>query len=611
MITDPDPKFVTDIFSIDSRDVYVIPKYQRDFTWESKHWIRLYNDIKKNQSHFLGAIICIEREIRNKISYYEIVDGQQRVTTLSLFIAAFYKKMLYLERDHSFSTSKEREDFQDERKNLGRRILRNGILRLQLAVINDNEKDFENILKEVGIIDSPIMNIEYKNRRLYEAFSYLSEKLSNKKFNEVNCLLENLKNVHVIQIKADTDSSAFSIFESLNNTGQPLGPLDLIKNKFFRELEGYNQKLKDLHTMDYQDRILSDENALDYWKNIFKNIDEKEGRVSFLKHYAATYKIKDRLDSRNITIIGKNTNERLIEMYEKFVEIDPIRFLKQLSEKSNYYTYFTNPEERCHIQEIKNELILLKYISAVPARTFLLYLFTRYENDRVLQKDVLNILIKYFIRHHVTQYPDNRKLNKIFLDLIEELMKNGPIDKTIIESYLNVDDKRSDIDKFVTGLKELKYSTSNTNLIRSVFWIIEDPYRSVEHPKNFFEKTDGENPEFIWTLEHIMPQTLTPSWEITLHLTEGQNAAEIHKKWLHSIGNLTLTGYNRNLFNKPFLEKLNYGEQGIPKGLKNGIFLNQEFENWIEDRWSENDIESRRNRLIENIKTHLKFSGEH
>ena len=86
MITDPDPKFVTDLFSIDSREVYTIPKYQRDFTWESKHWVRLYDDVIKNQSHFLGAIICIDREIRDRITYYEIVDGQQRTTTIALLL---------------------------------------------------------------------------------------------------------------------------------------------------------------------------------------------------------------------------------------------------------------------------------------------------------------------------------------------------------------------------------------------------------------------------------------------------------------------------------------------------------------------------------------------
>ena len=106
-------------------------------------------------------------------------------------------------------------------------------------------------------------------------------------------------------------------------------------------------------------------------------------------------------------------------MYEKYVEINPIRFLKQLSEKSDYYTLFLSPENKAPT-EIKDELILLKYVSAIPARPFLLYIFTRYPTDRTFQKQVLDILIKYFIRRHITQYPDNRKLNKIFVDNVRD-----------------------------------------------------------------------------------------------------------------------------------------------------------------------------------------------
>lgn len=614
MINDPDPKYIIDLLGVELRDVYSIPKYQRDFSWHSKHWIRLYEDIEKDHAHFLGAIICVDRGKTNNITHYEIVDGQQRFTTMALFTCAVYKRMMELETADQFPDSKKLEEFIDERKNMGKRIVKSNTLKLQLSVINDNKDDFDNILKEIKLIDQPIRNTGYKSRRLYESFQYLYENLHNKELNEFLSIFDNLKNAYVIQIKADTDSSAYSIFESLNNTGQPLGPLDLIKNKFFRELDGFNTKLKQIDPIHFDERTLTDENALTYWDNIFKNIPKREDRFDFLKHYLSTFSLKEMVEETGVQLKSKNANEKLIEIYEKYVELDPASFLKDLSKKSDYYSLFVEPQEKQNISEIKNELILLKYISAVPSRTFLLYIFSNFEGDRLFQKGVLNILIKYFIRRHVTQYPDNRKLSKIFLDLIIACKLQENVSLNFIEKFLIISEYSRNREIFETELKNLNYSSGNSDLLRSLFWIVENPFRTRENSKDFFAKTEvieDEDPEYIWTLEHILPQKMKAPWITTMQLTREQDPAEIHKLWVHTLGNLTLTGYNRNLSNRPFLEKLMYGvDTGDPKGLKNRIHLNIEFENQTEDRWTPQNIESRQTRLVQEISNALKFSNE-
>lgn len=615
MITDPDPKYIVDLLGIELREIYSIPKYQRDFSWESKHWTRLYEDIENDHDHFLGAIICVEREVKDRIHYYEIVDGQQRITTMALFICAVYKRMMELEITNHFSTEKELEAFRDDRKNIGKRIVKNDVLKLRLSFINSNKDDFNNILKEVNLLDQPVRDFEYRTRSLYKTFNFFYEQVKNKEnFQDFIKLIENLSNAYVIQIKANTDSSAYSIFESLNNTGLALGPLDLIKNKFFRELEKYNADLLQNDPTHFDDLTLTDENALHYWDNIFRNIEKRQDRIDFLKHYSALYFTKEEMEANNVTLKSKNANEKLIETFEKFVEVKKINFLKELSKKSEFYSLFVDPKNKPNILEIKNELILLDYISAVPSRTFLLYIFSRYENDRLLQKGILKVLIKYFVRHHVTQYPDNRKLSKIFLDLAKECEEHGPINPEFVETYLNTIDRCKNKTTFEDGLKKLKYSSGNADLIRSLFWIIEDPYRNRENPKDFFAKTEtneGEEPEYIWTLEHILPQKMKANWIATLHLTPNQNPNDIHELWIHSLGNLTLTGYNRTLSNKPFLNKLNCNsETGVPIGLKNGIHLNEEFEELTEDSWTPIDIENRRDRLVREISEKLKFFNE-
>jgi uncharacterized protein with ParB-like and HNH nuclease domain len=614
MITDPDPKYIIDLLGVELRDIYSIPKYQRDFSWDKKHWERLYEDIENDHAHFFGAIICVEREKSKNITHYEIVDGQQRITTMAILICAIYKRMMDLEKTDQFINEKNREEFIDERKNMGKRIIKNNTLKLQLSVINDNNEDFNNLLREIKLIDQPVRNFDYRSRKLYVAFEFFYENLKLIKLEEFPTIFENIKNAYVIQIKADTDSSAYSIFESLNNTGQPLGPLDLIKNKFFRELDGYNSKIQQEDPIHFDELSLTDENALAYWNNIFKNILDRQDRFDFLKHYSSTYSLKEQVEKAKCELKCKNANEKLIEIYEHYVEINPITFLKDLSEKSDYYSLFVSPEEKLNIPDIKNELILLDYISAVPSRTFLLYIFSKYFNNREFQKDVLNIMIKYFIKRHITQFPDNRKLSKIFIDLIEVCEKNKTITIEFIESYLNDPSRCKPIENFKSELKNLKYSSGTSDLLRSIFWIIENPYRTREYPKDFFAKTEsneGEESEYVWTLEHILPQKMKSSWLTTLQLTQDQDPDIVHKLWVHTLGNLTLTGYNRNLSNRPFLEKLMYGvDSGDPKGLKNRTRLNIEFENQTEDRWTPHDIENRQNRLIQEISDQLKFSNE-
>ncbi|MDD1690518.1 MAG: DUF262 domain-containing HNH endonuclease family protein [Methanoregula sp.] len=606
MITEPKPNFISDLFSIDSRFDYFIPKYQRSYSWDEEHWSRLYEDINGDESHFLGAIICINRK-PGAISAYEIVDGQQRITTITLFFAAIYRRMLELEADRSkFEDNPDFERFILARKNLGQRILREHQVKLTLAIINDDKKNFEALLREVKIIDAPNRELSYQNSMIYRSYSFLYDKISEMDPVPLLKIFKNLRDAHVIQIMADTTSSAYNIFESLNNTGEELGPIDLIKNKFFRDF----------------DRIehpnFSDENALTYWDNIIKNLSTKDNKIAknnqidFLKHYSTTFLLKERLASRGAQIEGRNSNEQLIDIYEKFVVKNPEQFLKVFSKKSDYYSMFLNPEKLGANNVLKNELILLKYISAIPSRIFLLYIFTKYETDELFKKEILKVLIKYFIRQHITKFPDNRNLNKIFQNLIVLCKNTDDLTVNMIEDYLKSPTNSESLDNFENGLRELKYSSSNSNFIRSIFSIIEERYRHIQNPKPFFERDDDD--AFTWTLEHILPQKLTESWINTLHVLPGENASEIHKMWVHSLGNLTITAYNGSYSNNPFLYKLNYGDiEGNEKGLKNQrIFLNKDFDNWPEDEdhWTVNDIISRRERLIIAIKRELKYRTE-
>jgi uncharacterized protein with ParB-like and HNH nuclease domain len=238
---------VSDIFKTEADIKYVIPKYQREYTWGKWQWEALFDDIQTNgKGHFIGSIICIDQSTDAlETSDLEVVDGQQRLTTLSLLYAAIYSVIEERKDDLEF------EQQLEQLKLKQRLILKkdNETIRLEPSFQNHNYSDYKSILKEAKLIKEADRKNNAGNRKLFKSYRYFRNRLSEQvvekdgsktyvfSVKELFSFLDKIGNACLVKIEVSTHSDAFTLFESLNNRGVPLSAIDLIKNKLLAKLE--------------------------------------------------------------------------------------------------------------------------------------------------------------------------------------------------------------------------------------------------------------------------------------------------------------------------------------------------------------------------------------
>src|SRR3989338_9674730 len=234
---------IHELFSPELVIKYVIPKYQREYTWKKENWDDLFNDIMGENNFeegpFLGSIICVNKTTETVLSpILEIIDEQQRLTTISLLYAAIHAR-LSIEK-------KEDDEFKSELINLKYKLVQKKKpkeTKLELSYQNNNFEDYKEILEESEILE--VKEGRPRNlgkRRLYKAYSFFLVKLEPYSFTEVRRLLDKINSSHIIKIEVNTSSDAFNLFESINNRGVPLSAIDLIKNSLLSHLEKNKSK---------------------------------------------------------------------------------------------------------------------------------------------------------------------------------------------------------------------------------------------------------------------------------------------------------------------------------------------------------------------------------
>ena len=252
------------VANVGTQNIFEIPEYQRPYVWKKEHWETLFTDIVDNDfGYFVGAIICAKKENQGtfastRYTKYDVVDGQQRLTTLSIFLAAIYAVLN--KYDEKILSKKQKASFEQIERQLAVEISDDKFLTRVLPHNKDNIDDYLNILMEAfpDIItkDTLSYNISIKDkdgRRLIpKAYEYFkkciteyaegdNEQYKANSVEQINRIIEILNKVNSTQlviIKADSHSSANTLFEALNNRGEPLTITDLIKNQLFAALKG-------------------------------------------------------------------------------------------------------------------------------------------------------------------------------------------------------------------------------------------------------------------------------------------------------------------------------------------------------------------------------------
>ncbi|MEA3314000.1 MAG: DUF262 and DUF1524 domain-containing protein [Caldisericota bacterium] len=484
----------------------IIPIYQRTYSWTLKECRQLWEDIikagndDKISSHFLGSIVYIEKGLYqiSTIPKLLLIDGQQRLATISLLLSALSKDLKV--PINGMSSDKLNNYYlinRDEEKDKRHKLIL-------------TKSDKETLFK---IIDHKELSDE-DSRRIKDNYKFFVEQISRSKIEEV---LKGLNKLIIIDVSLDRERDNPQLtFESLNSTGLELTQADLIRNYVLMGLE--KQEQDDLYN--------------DYWSPMEKSFGYAKYSAlfdRFMRDYLTIRtgkipKIKDVYSAFKLYAQNKNINEIVADVYK-------------------YSKYFVSialeKEQDDEIKEIFSDINTLKVDVSYP---FLLQVYEDYNQERVTKEEFIQILRyveSYVFRRAICGIPTN-SLNKTFANLYKEIKPEN-----YLESF-----------KAVLLLKDSYRRFPRNEEFRKEL-IIKDVY-NFKSRNYLLRKLENHNRKELvnvesYTIEHVMPQNenLSDEWKQEL----GENWKEIHDKYLHTIGNLTLTGYNSELSDKPFKEK--------------------------------------------------------
>ncbi|NHA62075.1 DUF262 and DUF1524 domain-containing protein [Helicobacter pylori] len=547
-------------FEENQNNQFVIPIYQRLYSWKKEQCKQLWDDIikiggnDKANGHFIGSILYARVDDTHS-SPLLIIDGQQRLTTITLLFIAL--------RNHLSDEVKILEKFSREK--------------IESYLINSNkdgDKKFRLILSEsdkdtlLSLIDKDRRKPSEPSSKIMENFK-LFEEWIRKNTDKLETIFKGLEKLMIVWIaleKGKDDPQL--IFESMNSKGIELTQTDLIRNYIVMETE-----------VEKQEYFYNQ-----YWRAMEEDFKQNEKLFDqFVRHYLT-------IKTRDIPNIHK-----VYEAFKRYQQERGIETEVLLQDLQKYCGFFCQivfkKEDDKDLNKALSFLVDLEMDVIYP---LLLELYSDY-SDGVLSKQdfipIIALIESYIFRRAVCGLGTN-SLNKVFPSFTKHIQKD--------EYFKSL--------KAHFGYLTEKQRFPNNDEFKKLFITID--FYNFKRKKYFFERLENfERNERVYTheytIEHIMPQTLTEEWKRDL----GENFQAIHDKYLHTIGNLTLTGYNQEYSNNSFQEK-----RDMEKGFKQSpLKLNQSLKDDSESVFGEKEIEKRANVLADwalKIWTYPKLDAE-
>ena len=512
----------------------------------------------------------------------ELIDGQQRMTTLTLLLAAVYSvlKQHYDELD---------DDTRTDVTNLGRQLVRkaDGEPRVTPQIQGHNRDDYHTVLADAGLKVAPIRKPYFPMRRVAKCFSYFRSSISKLAESEgigpVKAALrvrEAVEQAILVKIEVANHADAFVLFESLNNRGMPLTPVDLIKNHLLAESE--------------RKRVMDVDDAFQLWNEILTNLgDSYATQERFLRHYYNAFKA-ELPEIPSAPAVATRTN--LIRIYEALLSANIKSGTGALVAASRIYGRVTCVAETDSPTRLDASLRQLMRAQGAPSYVLLMWLLSK-QPDLKLSEDhlvqVTDRLTSFFVRRNLTGYPQTYALPKLFMTIIEKI--SGHADAEILQIVAQeLRDASSSDDEFRTRLEGPVYE-ENADVARFILTTLSEDAMTKETWTDLWTQEKGH---FVWTIEHILPQgvNLPDAWKQMLGGAEA--AAEAQEMYVHRLGNLTITAYNSTLGNKSFTDKRDRTDtKGRFIGYRNGLALNKSLA--TKESWTVADIEARTRKLAE------------
>ena len=580
----------TKLINVDqgAREHFHVPKYQREYTWRKWQWEQLLNDIEDNDpGYFMGSIICVNDVQTINAGdelIFEVVDGQQRLTTLSLLLAAIHSKLAEAIEDYNPPDEQDKEEARSCLTNIRAKLLKRKkdgtlkeagsfkvgkniyFLRVQPSVQNRNLADYLYLLSNAGLIETQPKQPHCGNRLLSHAYTYFREKIASDVPGLLK-LMEKINQLLFVQITVGSQADAFTLFESLNNRGVPLSAMDIIKNKMLAQMERE-------HAVDIDE-------SFERWQALIGEIPDANDQERFLRQFYNTFKHRNEIKVDRIT---RATRSQIIRIYEALINRNALLLFDELTKGATIYGRLLRSE--FSPKKVADGLTELARISSAPAYLVLLYLFslddTHVKDGKCLEQ-IVDLLGRFFIRRNVTDKPPTRQMDQALIDVVEACAARIKEGKTLDYQWF-VDElmkhaQPASLDEFKTALAGDIYD-NNSWMARYVLIQLDQLHHSREYKPDFWARDDKGR--FVWTVEHVLPQAekLPDHWVKMIAGGDRQQAADLQDRWVHRLGNLTLSGYNSDLATAPFEKKQKLSKDRsflghkINIGYQNGLVLN-------------------------------------
>lgn len=493
----------------------VIPLFQRPYSWDQKDWDTLWMDLMAQYeeegrgSHFMGAVVSVPvNSVPVGVTKHLVIDGQQRLTTLSLLLAAIRETCL-----------------------TGGDNLTAGII--EDFLINRHYQSPDDLKIVPTQVDRAAFNAliyrkdtgAYEESRILQAYRFFLKKLSgtddeDEPIKAVQILQAIQQSLQVVMINLGATDDPYLIFESLNHKGKPLSQSDLVRNYVLMRFQHSTS------TGGEQEKVYEE-----LWRPMEDAL--KENMSEFLRHYGM--RKGSNVRKGDIYTASKGEFERLKDAAEVRGQ------LTAMKDAALNYEKFMRPDLEGN-KRVSRRLRALQELDSTVFYPLLLRLYSHWQtedlsNDELV--DCLNALESFYVRRMACGVPTNA-LNKIAMEIclhlpevptniwLREKLGQGsggrrwPLDEEFKESLIN------------------QSIYTRRRLARYMLIALEESY---EHKETVDTTTAS--------IEHVMPQTLSEKWKEDL----GSTYLEIHERWLDTLGNLTLTGYNSELSNDPFIVK--------------------------------------------------------
>lgn len=491
-----------------SERVFLIPPFQRNYTWSIEQCEELYDDIissiKKEKEHYIGNIVYfVGKDSNASFLQYILVDGQQRITSILLLLSAI--------RNHL-------EDDDSDKLAIDKKYLTNEFgterFKVKLKQTESDEIIFDKIL-----LENPLTEEEQKSN-LYKNFEYFNNRINELSNDEVD--IKQLYNavgelvIVDLDLKIEDDLEAVQkIFEKINSTGKPLSPADLIRNY-----------LLIANTIEKQQELYDK-----YWVKIEALYNDKNNISDFAKHYLIT---------KRGDWVEESKMYSAFRSYFSNKEYEKEEILAEMLRLSKYYNWLRNANT-----DISSLNVMIKELNILKSDdmySLLLVLFDKlYDNNQNELINIIDILVDFMIRYRIVGLSNGSADLRSTLYNILTKITSGEIEPNFTNIKYELSNSPSPSGRFPND-EEFKLALqSKVNISYAKALLYKMEYKETRNIYVDISKI---------TIEHVLPQSLSKEW--VEYLGGEEESLKIHNTYLNCIGNLAMLSgsYNSSNSNK-------------------------------------------------------------